>query len=157
MSIKAMMNVWQHSNQRGSALVVMLALADMANDDFECYPGKAKLSVKCRLTVRNLTTILGQLEAAGELMIIRRRVGTLNQSNIYKLTLGVVTPESLGVVTPRSSGSDSGVTRGSDSQITRVVTLESPDPLFKQDSETSEKPGPNLIIEALKKRGELPQ
>lgn len=160
MSIKAMMQVWQYSRARGSALVVMLALADMANDDFECYPGKAKLSAKTRCDIRSLTRILSDLEAAGELMIIRRRVGSLNQSNIYKLVVGqeVVTQESSGVVTHTPLGSGSGVTRGSGSGVTRVVVQESPDPSFKPNDEPSENQPPlSPMFEALKKRGELKQ
>lgn len=148
MSIKAMMHVWQHSRQRGSALVVMLALADMANDDGECYPGKAKLSVKCRLTIRNLTLTLKKLEEAGELSITQRRVGNFQQSNVYKILLGGSDPQIRGVVIPGSGGDDP--------QIRGVVIPRSPDPLFKHQLTTSEAekptPRPNLILKSLQER-----
>lgn len=143
-----MMHVWQHSQQRGSALVVMLALADMANDDGECYPGKGKLSLKCRLTVRNLTTTLRQLEAAGELTITPRRLGKFNQSNVYKIVVGGSDPQITRVMIPRSLPDDP--------QITRVVIPRSPDPLFKHQLTTSETemptPRPNLILKSLQER-----
>lgn len=87
MSNKAMNLVWEHSEQKGNALLVLLAIADMANDDLVCYPGKARLSKKCRLGVRGLTAILQKLEEAGELKIIHRRAGVLNATNIYRVTI----------------------------------------------------------------------
>lgn len=147
MSIKAMMHVWQHSRQRGSALVVMLALADMANDDGECYPGKGKLSEKCRLTVRNLTEVLRKLEAAGEISIHRRRNGKFNQSNVYRIELGGSDLQITRVVIPRSLGSDP--------QITRVVIPRSPDPLYNHhlnQSEGDTAPPTNPILRAIQER-----
>jgi len=148
MSIKAMMHVWQHSQQSGGALVVMLALADMANDDGECYPGKAKLSAKCRMNVRNLTINLRKLEQAGELSITQRSVGGFQQSNIYKIMLGGDVSTIMGVVSPRS--------RGNVSTIMGVVSPQTPDPLFKHQLTTSEaeKPTshPNLILKSLQER-----
>ena len=39
MSIKRMNAVWNLSKQSGSALLVLLALADRADDDGFCWPG----------------------------------------------------------------------------------------------------------------------
>lgn len=148
MSNKCSNHVWQNSKQRGSALVVLLALADMANDDGECYPGKSKLSEKCRLTVRNLTQTLRGLEAAGELSIIRRRVGNFNRSNIYKINMEGSDPQITRVMIPRSSGSDP--------EITRVVIPRSPDPLKNHNLNPIEgdavtRPG-NLILKSIQER-----
>lgn len=70
MSIEAMRYVWKHSRQRGSALVAMLAIADMADDDGDCWPGVAHLTEKCRLkSERALQKITEKLEKAGELQV----------------------------------------------------------------------------------------
>jgi len=67
MSVKAMTWVWEHSQHKGSALLVLLAIADMANDDGDCWPGVGRLAQKCRMKERNLQLILRALETSGEL------------------------------------------------------------------------------------------
>jgi len=85
-SMKALEFVWEHSKQKGSELVVMLALADMANDNGQCYPGKSYLADKCRMTPRNLNYVLNKLVEAGEIRVIhRKREANDNQSNIYRI------------------------------------------------------------------------
>ena len=157
MSIKAMMHVWQHSKQRGSALVVMLALADMANDDGECYPGKAKLSEKCRMKVRNLDQTINKLKGDGEIIIIPRRIGQFNQSNIYR----IIMQESRSV---DREGGDLQIGRwrsvdreGGDLQIGRGGDLQIGESFIYNPKESINDPNrSNSIIEALKKRGDLP-
>lgn len=63
MSIKAINHVWEYSKQRGSSLVLLLAIADMANDDGDCYPGIARLADKCNIKERQLQALLRHLEA----------------------------------------------------------------------------------------------
>lgn len=70
MSNKTLNYVWEHSEQRGSTLVLMLAIADLANDDGECWPGNANLASKCRCTVRNLQKLVDKCETDGELLVI---------------------------------------------------------------------------------------
>lgn len=67
MSIKVMSAVWEHSQQSGGALLVLLALADFANDDGHCYPSVGTLADKSRMSRRNVQYILRDLEAAGEI------------------------------------------------------------------------------------------
>ena len=43
---------WQSSRARGTDLLVLLALADIANDDGECWPSIAHLARKCRIDER---------------------------------------------------------------------------------------------------------
>jgi hypothetical protein len=38
MSIKVMSQVWEHSTRKGTRLLLLLALADFANDEGICYP-----------------------------------------------------------------------------------------------------------------------
>ena len=69
MSNIALSYVWKHSQQHGSALLVLIAIADAANDDGECYPGVSRLADKCRMKERNLQYIIRDLEASGELAV----------------------------------------------------------------------------------------
>lgn len=76
MSIKVMTYIWDNSEQSGTKLLCLLALADYANDEGEAFPGMAKLSQKCRFKdkdMRCIRRLLDDLEEAGE---IAREQGT---------------------------------------------------------------------------------
>lgn len=93
MSIRAMQAVWEHSQQTGGALVVMLAIADYAQDDGDgAYPSVGKLARKARMTDRNVNLLLVDLVAAGEITICRG--AGPRGVNIYRINLpGLSTPE----------------------------------------------------------------
>ena len=62
--------MWEHSRAKGSALLVLIAIADMANDEGDCWPGRTSLAKKCRMGVRNLQAKTVELDQMGELEII---------------------------------------------------------------------------------------
>lgn len=62
-----MSRVWKHSEQRGGALLILLALADFADDDGYAWPAVPTLAAKARMTERNARYTLRSLEAAGEI------------------------------------------------------------------------------------------
>lgn len=72
MSNKALSYVFEHSQTKGSARVLMLAIADMANDDGECFPGRTRLAEKVNISERQLTTLVQTCEALGELRVFQR-------------------------------------------------------------------------------------
>jgi hypothetical protein len=67
MSIRIMSAVWALDTLGQGETLVMLALADWANDDGHCYPSMAKLSRKCRMTERGTRAIIAGLCKAGHL------------------------------------------------------------------------------------------
>jgi hypothetical protein len=69
MSIAIMASVWEHSEQNGTALLMLLAIADNANEYGEAWPSVPTLARKCRMQVRNAQLLLNQLAQAGELRI----------------------------------------------------------------------------------------
>lgn len=75
--------VWEHSQQSGSSLLVLLALADFADDDGYCYPSVARLAKKARLSERATQYALRDLEEAGELSV--ERGGGRRKANRYKV------------------------------------------------------------------------
>ena len=80
MSIKVSTYVWEHSKQKGTALLLMLAIADHAHDDGGgAYPSVQTLAKKSRTTTRNVRLLLPKLEAAGELDIKRVPGATRHQ------------------------------------------------------------------------------
>lgn len=81
MSIKVMNHVWEKAPVRGTMLLMLIAIADNANDHGAAWPGIPKLAEKTRMTERNAQVVLRKLEAAGQLLI-DERPGT---SNMYRI------------------------------------------------------------------------
>lgn len=70
MSVTAQSHVWKYSKAKGSALLVLLAIADYAHDDgTNAWPTLASLAKKTRMTERSMRLILHQLVAGRELRI----------------------------------------------------------------------------------------
>ena len=83
MSIKIMSRVWSHSQQRGGELLVMLALADFANDAGESWPSVPTLAQKARLTERQTQRVLKNLEESGELRRTKSNGGRNRRSHYF--------------------------------------------------------------------------
>src|SRR5215475_4816357 len=64
-----MSHVWEHSAQRGTDLLMLLALADHANDAGVCWPSLPRLATRCRVTKRQAITIIQRLEKNGVIAI----------------------------------------------------------------------------------------
>ncbi len=84
MSVKWIDRVFKSSAHRtASELLMLLALADYADDSGESYPSVATLAHKCRMNVRNANYVLRALQKSGELFV-RKNQGP-NGTNRYKL------------------------------------------------------------------------
>lgn len=66
-----MSQVWEHSAHAEGTLLVLLALADFANDEGICFPSQTTLAKKSRLSSRQVRRVVGDLLASGELAIVR--------------------------------------------------------------------------------------
>ena len=87
MSIRVQSYVWENSKADGSALLLLLAIADHAHDDGNgAYPSVATLAAKCRQTERNTQLLLRKLEDMGE--IITPPQAGPHGCNIYQIPLG---------------------------------------------------------------------
>jgi hypothetical protein len=76
MSIRVMTAVWDHADVSGGDLLVLLAMADWADDDGrKCFPTQGTLAAKSRMTDRNLRYCLLKLESAGYISQVGRRQG----------------------------------------------------------------------------------
>lgn len=64
-----MAKVWEMSRQSGSDLLMLLAIADFADDNGNAYPAVTTLAEKCRMTQRNANLILANLKKSGELIV----------------------------------------------------------------------------------------
>ena len=85
MSVRMISRVWDYSNHKGNDLLMLLAIADFADDDGNAYPAVATLATKCRMLQRNANKILANLRDSGELEI-RQNEGP-HGTNRYRLVV----------------------------------------------------------------------
>src|ERR1700719_2286930 len=86
MSIRVMTSVWDDARtQAHSELLVLLALADWANDEGHCWPTISALAAKARLSERAVQQILGRLTATGR--IRRVQGGGRGRANQYQVVV----------------------------------------------------------------------
>ncbi|PYP82895.1 MAG: hypothetical protein DMF61_24840, partial [Blastocatellia bacterium AA13] len=70
MSIKVMQAVWESSAQKGSALLLLLAIADWCRDDGDgAFPSIKTIARRCRMSVRNTQILINRVKAAGEIEV----------------------------------------------------------------------------------------
>lgn len=109
MSVRSMARVWAESSHAGTELLMLLAIADFADDDGRAYPAVATLAAKCRMTPRNANYILAVLQESGELEV-RANQGPRG-TNRYRIVFEAMAPaaESTHTNRPRGMQSDAGV------------------------------------------------
>lgn len=83
MSTEISSDVWRHSKQKGSRLLLLAALADYANAEGWCWPGIKSLCQRTRMSERYVQQMISEIVADGEL-IVKERVGS---SNYYRVTI----------------------------------------------------------------------
>lgn len=85
----------------GTAKPVLVALADMADEEGSCYPGQERLASMTGLSVPTVARALKRLEALG-LVVRARRFGAFGYrtSDRYHLQLTVTVQESLPITMP---------------------------------------------------------
>lgn len=69
MSISVMNYVWENSKQKGTTLLILLALADFSNDKGICWPSVKTLAKKARTSKRNTQFIIKKLVDEDEITI----------------------------------------------------------------------------------------
>lgn len=67
--------------------LVLIKLADNANDNGECWPAYSFIAKHCEISKSTVKSHIRQLEAMGLIKREFRKNGPLNQSNIFHLTL----------------------------------------------------------------------
>jgi len=86
MSVKVMSRVWESTNyQDSSTMLVLLSLADWADDTGLCWPSVPRLAKKARMSERNARYVLKRLETDGVIRIDEQR--GRNHTNRYKINL----------------------------------------------------------------------
>lgn len=81
--------VWNEAQVKGSELLLLLVLADYANDDETCWPSIDTLVKKSRMCKRNVQQTLRGLE--DKKLISRVRDGGGRESTVYRIELAEFT------------------------------------------------------------------
>lgn len=86
MSVQATSWVIQHSKHKGSALLLMIMIANHAHaDGTGAYPAVTTLASECRMSDRQIKRLLPELEASGELVVFWSRG---RRSHEYAIRMG---------------------------------------------------------------------
>jgi hypothetical protein len=112
MSIKIMNRVWQQSHQKGSALLLMLAIADNCDDSGIGWPGVPYLSRKTRMSERQTQRLVQTLDATDELAVVWS--GGRGKSHLYYITSGLDPAQVQAIkelVTKKNAESSEGLAR----------------------------------------------
>lgn len=80
-----MSHVWEHSICKGSQLLLLLAIADHANDEGIAWPGIESLAAKTRMSRRQTITNIQALVSAGELKIVQAGGTGPKSTNLYQV------------------------------------------------------------------------
>ncbi len=70
MSIKWMSAVWESGPEDKAELIVLLALADFANDAGDCWPSMPTIGRKARMSERNARRVIRKLEDDGYIQTV---------------------------------------------------------------------------------------
>jgi hypothetical protein len=138
-SIKIMTAVWEEQTTQGSERLVLLALADSANDEGFCWPSLATIAKKCNIERRYVINIIKNLEAHGLIEVERRKEDgkvdgkKFNKTNMYRLLVHLPSPPPADVVNPASPGVVNPASLGGEAQFTRVVNYSSPESLINRN------------------------
>ncbi|HFW4307820.1 TPA: helix-turn-helix domain-containing protein, partial [Salmonella enterica subsp. enterica serovar Yarrabah] len=79
--------------------LVLIKLADNANDEGECWPSYQHIADQCEVSRSTVKSHIRALEDMGLLKREFRRKGEINQSNVFFLTL-----DNAQQIPPRSGG-----------------------------------------------------
>jgi hypothetical protein len=96
MSIEIMSKVWASSIHKGSSLLLLLAIADNANNDGGAFPGIDYLAHKVRMSRRQTQRLVQELDQSNELAVIWGGVGP-KSSHYYYVLVGK-SPEEISAI-----------------------------------------------------------
>ena len=89
MSIKAMNWAWELAELPLRESMVLLALADAANDDGLCWPSQDTLAMKARSSTRSVKRAISMLKDADLIEVIPQSSVNGRRANLYRVCVGV--------------------------------------------------------------------
>lgn len=131
MSIRIMSDVWAFGPEHQGELMVLLVLADYANDEGECWPAVGSIAEKARISERSVRRILRNLEESGYIQTHENR--GRNYTNLYQINLESLKPDNLAGVENDTKN------RTSDAENRTSATVK-PDTVSPEPSRTTIEP-----------------
>lgn len=138
--------IWDNRDPdlNGTRLIVLLCLADHANDDGECWPSLERLANRARVTRRNVIEHLKALRRLGYIDIIHNP----GKKNRYRVRAARHPTGDAGVTRDATITRDAGITPTRDASITPTrdagittpVILASPESSVNHQSQAPSKP-----------------
>ncbi len=83
MSIELQTEVWKHADLSGTKLLLLLALADYADDEHRCFPKVKTLAARIRTDERGTRKHLKELRNLGYISVLDQSNG--RRSNVYQV------------------------------------------------------------------------
>jgi len=81
--------IWDRTQQRGEALIVLLALGTFSDKHGRCWPSQKTLAGKARMTERSVQRIIPKLILGGDIEVVQQG-GTIpshgRSSTVYRIT-----------------------------------------------------------------------
>lgn len=115
-----MTHIWDDATDVDqTSLLVLLCLADYADDRGRSWPSVARIAERARCSERHATRVLGELEKSG--WVVR----TLNPGHSTTYTV-VIRGDKMAPLIPESPSGDLGITTGGDTQIRYNPQVEPP-------------------------------
>lgn len=147
MSVKIMTLVWEHAPCRENSLMVLLALADWANDEAVCWPSIQKLADKTRIDRRSAQRIIRRLVTDG-LITIEEGGGRAKQHKYHIETAALCRPLENGDFRNSGVGDTKRAALETERATfpTQTATPVSPDPLEEPLEEPLVKPPPDVEV-----------
>lgn len=135
MSIKLMSELWDNKDPRltGNRLLILLCLADHANDAGVCWPSMQRLADRARIDRRNVVTHIRDLEAIGYLEITRKPGGV----NTYRV-IAKPAGSDASITSDATVTCDASITGRCDAGITGGVMPASHEPSFNRQKNRKE-------------------
>ena len=118
MSIKVMSQVWEHSQMKGSALLLLIAVADFADDEGYAFPSTETLAQKIRMSTRQVIRLRQMLYESGELEYVSGGNGKGDKLSV-KVSVRVTNRVTKGDKSGKERVTNR-VTKG-DTRVTRTV------------------------------------
>lgn len=137
MSVHVSAYVWEHSQHGGTALLLMLAIADIAHKNGVAFPSVATLARFIRMSERNTQRVIAALEKSGELEI--KRNGGPHGTHLYRVRMNLTLPLFDGGdnLSPDKMTGDVRVQKGVTKQASRGDAAVAPEP--KEPKEEQQK------------------
>jgi len=123
MSVKVMSMVWEHGPAKASERLMLLAIADHADDSGAAFPGVERLARKCCVTLRPAQNTIRALERDGWMTV--EVGGGRNNTNHYQINLDRLTtpPTPLSTAPPLGSTGNPAVHDGNPAVLMQETPL----------------------------------